>query len=100
MMSKCRLLALVTVLAWAATSIATANVVTDWDEIGVKTVQPIGPPPPINPGLLFRAMAIMHLAMFNAVDAIEPHYQSYEFQTKALPVTSEEAAAASALPVS
>ncbi len=96
MMSKCRLLALVTVPAWAATSIASANVVTDWDEIGVKTVQPIGLSPPINSGLLFRAMAVMHLAMFNAVDAIEPHYQSYKFQTKALPDTSEEAAAASA----
>ena len=96
MMRKCRLLALVTVLAWAATSIASANVVTDWDEIGVKTVQPIGLPPATNPGLLFRAMAMMHIAMFNAVDAIEPRYQSYKVQTKALPDTSEEAAAASA----
>ena len=75
---------------------ASANVITDWDEIGVKTVQPVGLPPPINPSLFFRAMAMMHVAMFNAVNAIEPRYQPYKFQVKAEPDTSEEAAAASA----
>ena len=63
-MPKCSLLALVVVLAGAPTGTASANVITDWDEIGVKTVQPVGVPPPINPGLTFRAMAMMHLAMF------------------------------------
>ena len=84
------------IVALAGVPTASANVVTDWDEIGVKTVQPIGSPPPIKPGLLFRAMAMMHPAMFNVVDAIEPRYQTYKFQSKALPDTSEEAAAASA----
>jgi hypothetical protein len=87
---------LIAALAGASSAPASANVITEWDEIGVKTVQPIGSPPPIKPGLLFRAMAMMHLAMFNAVDAIEPRYQTYKFQPKALPDTSEEAAAASA----
>ena len=41
-------------------------------------------------------MAMMHLAVFNAIDAIEPRYQTYKFQSKALPDTSAEAAAASA----
>ena len=50
-MQKCSLLALVVVLARAPTVPASANVITDWDEIGVKTVQPVGVPPPINPGL-------------------------------------------------
>jgi hypothetical protein len=53
-------------------------------------------PLPIKPGLLFRAMAMMHLAVFNAVNAIEPRYQSYKFQSKAELGASEEAAAASA----
>jgi hypothetical protein len=88
--------ALVVALAGTPAATATANVVTDWDEIGVKTVQPIGSPLPIKPGLLFRAMAMMHLAMFNAVNAIEPRYQPYRFQSKAEPGASEEAAAASA----
>jgi hypothetical protein len=88
--------ALVVALAGTPAATATANVVTDWDEIGVKTVQPVGSPLPIKPGLLFRAMAMMHLAMFNAVNAIEPRYQPYRFQSKAEPGASEEAAAASA----
>ncbi len=90
------LFALVVALAATPAATATANVVTDWDEIGVKTVQPIGLPLPIKPGLLFRAMAMMHLAMFNAVNAIEPRYQPYRFQSKAELGASEEAAAASA----
>ena len=79
------LLALVALLAGAQPVTASANVITDWDEIGVKTVQPIGAPPPINPGLFFRAMAMMHIAMFNAVNAIEPRYQPYKFQEQAEP---------------
>jgi hypothetical protein len=90
------LFALIVALAGVPAATASANVVTDWDEIGVKTVQPNNLPTPIKPGLLFRAMAMMHLAVFNAVDAIEPRYQTYKFQSKALPDTSEEAAAASA----
>ena len=96
MMQHRGLLVLVVVLAGAPTVTASANVITDWDEIGVKTVQPIGAPPPINPGLFFRAMAMMHIAMFNAVNAIEPRYQPYKFQNKAEPGASQEAAAASA----
>jgi hypothetical protein len=91
-----RLFALIVALAGEPAATATANVVTDWDEIGVKTVQPIGLPLPIKPGLLFRAMAMMHLAVFNAVNAIQPRYQSYKFQSKAELGASEEAAAASA----
>jgi hypothetical protein len=90
------LFALIVALAGAPAATASANVVTDWDEIGVKTVQPIGLPLPIKPGLLFRATAMMHLAVFNAVNAIEPRYQPYKFQSKAELGASEEAAAASA----
>ncbi len=93
MMQNRSLLVLMAVLAGAPTVTASANVITDWDEIGV---QPVGVPPPINPGLFFRAMAMLHLAMFNAVDAIEPRYQPYKFQIKAEPDASQEAAAASA----
>ena len=85
MMQYRGLLVLVAALAGAPTTTASANVITDWDEIGVKTIQPIGVPPPINPGLFFRTMAMMHLAMFNAVNAIEPRYQPYKFQSKAVP---------------
>jgi hypothetical protein len=75
---------------------ASANVITDWDEIGVKTIQPVGSPPPINPGLLFRAIAMMHVAMFDAVNAVDPRYEFYKVQIAAEIDTSCDAAAASA----
>lgn len=75
---------------------ALSNVVTDWDEIGVKTIQPVAPVPPVNLGLLFRGMAMMHVAMFNAVNCIEPHYQPYRSEIESAPGASQEAAAASA----
>jgi len=40
---------------------------------------------------------MMHLAMLNAVNAIEPRYQPYKFQSKAEPNALQEAAAASAV---
>src|SRR5664279_1472042 len=83
-------------LLGASSTTTLANVITDWDEIGVKTVQPLGMPPPINPGLFFRAMAMMHIAMFDAVNSIESRYQPYKFQDKSAPDASQEAAAASA----
>src|SRR5271169_5835006 len=89
-------LVLFALLLGAPATTTFANVITDWDEIGVKTVQPVGVPPPINPGLTFRAMAMMHLAMFNALNAIEPRYQPYKFQEQAEPDALPEAAAASA----
>jgi hypothetical protein len=54
---------------------------------------------PINtlPGLQNgRAMAMTHLAMFNAVNCVEPKYQGYGMTPEPSPDTSQEAAAASA----
>src|SRR5277367_6603668 len=96
MIQRPGLLALALLLAGAQTTTTSANVITDWDEIGVKTVQPIGVPPPINPGLFFPAMAMMHVAMFNAVNSVDPRYQPYKFQNRGSPNTLQEAAAASA----
>jgi len=89
-------LVLFALLLGAPATTTFANVITDWDEIGVKTVQPVGMPPPINPGLTFRAMAMMHIAMFDAVNSIDSRYQPYKFQDKAVSETSPEATAASA----
>ena len=51
-------------LATPATG-SVANVVTDWDEKAVSWVQTgTMPPPPTS----FRAMAILHTAMFDAVN--------------------------------
>jgi PAP2 superfamily len=92
--NRSSLIALVGMLA--AAPAASANVVTDWDEIAVKTIQPPGPVPPISVDLTFRAAALVEVAMFNAVNCIEPKYRPYGMQAEPSPDTSQDAAAASA----
>ena len=70
---------------------ASANVVTDWDEKAVAFIQPRMVPP-----VAYRAMAIMHIAMFDAVNSIEPVYRPYYAQLPATRETSKEAAPAAA----
>ena len=70
---------------------ASANVVTDWDEKAVAFVQPRMVPP-----VAYRAMAILHIAMFDALNSIEPRYRPYYAQLPATQDTSKEAAAAAA----
>ena len=71
--NRSSLIALVVMLT--APPAAYANVVTDWDEIAVKTIQPPGPVPPISVDLTFRAAALVEIAMFNAVNCIDPKYR-------------------------
>jgi hypothetical protein len=70
-----------------------ANVITDWDEKALNFVQPgtTFPPP-----TAARTIAILHVAMFDAVNSIEPHYKPYKVQLSASPNTSKDAAAAAA----
>ena len=75
---------------------ATANVITDWDDIAVKTIQPPGPVPPVQVDLTFRAQALVEIAMFNAADCIEPKYHPYAMQLEPSPDTSQDAAEATA----
>jgi len=74
---------------------AAANVITDWDEKAVAVIVPmasLGKTPPD----MERLMAIVHAAMFDAVNSIEPRYLPYLTQLPADPTTSKEAAAAAA----
>ena len=70
---------------------ASANVVTDWDEKAVALIQPRMVPP-----IAYRAMAIVHIAMFDAVNSIEPVYRPYFAQLPTTRETSKDAAAAAA----
>src|SRR4029077_5273055 len=70
---------------------ASADVITDWDERAVAFIQPRMVPP-----AAYRAMAIVHIAMFDAVNLIEPRYRAYSAQLPATRQTSKEAAAAAA----
>jgi hypothetical protein len=65
-----------------------ANVITDWDANAVAVV------PPTAAGL--REMAIMHVAMFDAVNSIARRYHPYMVQPAASEATSQEAAATAA----
>jgi hypothetical protein len=67
---------------------AAANVITDWDQKGVALASPGAAGE--------REMAIMHLAMFDAVNSIERRYRPYLVQIATPPTTSEDAAAAGA----
>lgn len=69
-----------------------ANVITDWNDTALKYVlgRSMGPPP------AERVIAMTHLAMFDAVNSIEPKYRPYLVQLPGSSAASKEAAAASA----
>src|SRR3954467_1812398 len=83
-------------LAAAPSAASADNVITDWDTIAVKTIQPPGPVSPIAVDLSFRASALVNIAMFNAVDCIEPKYHAHGMQLEPAPDASKDAAAAMA----
>lgn len=72
---------------------ATGNVVTDWDEKAVSLVQTGTVRPPFTS---HRTMAILHVAMFDAIDSIDTRYKPYMVKLPAAPDNSKEAAAAAA----
>src|SRR5712671_1072056 len=80
----------------AATPSAFANVITDWDEKAIAAVAPMSSLGGTNPYLAQRMMALVHVAMFDAVNSIERRYRPYLVQLPADPATSKEAAAAAA----
>jgi hypothetical protein len=68
-----------------------ADVITDWDQKGIDIAVPRMPSTHSQ-----RIVAIMHAAMFDAVNSIERRYQPYLAQLPASPTTSKDAAAAAA----
>jgi hypothetical protein len=80
-------------LALASAGPARADVITEWDEKGTAFVTPltasIG-----GPNMTERAMTMVDIAMFDAVNAIEPRYRPFISQAPAPPNASREAAAA------
>jgi len=76
---------------------ARANVITVWDEKAIAVTTPlanfgVG----TTPYMAQRMMAMVHAAMFDAVNSIERRYRPYLVQLPAEPSTSVEAAAATA----
>jgi hypothetical protein len=94
-MLKTHSLALVALLMAAP---ASANVITDWDDTALELIQgdAPAPPPQINPIGGTRILTIMHIAMFEAVNSIDPRYEPYREQPARVANASPEAAATAA----
>jgi hypothetical protein len=82
-------------LVLVSAQLARADVITEWDEKGTAFVTPLmaswG-----GPHMTQRAMTMVDIAMFDAVNAIEPKYRPYIAQDPAAVTASKEAAAAAA----
>jgi hypothetical protein len=87
---------LVAIALTAAAPSAFANVITDWDEKAVNVVTPLASLSGTSPYTAMRLLAMVHAAMFDAVNSIERRYRPYLVQLPAVPTTSKEAAAAAA----
>ena len=76
----------------ACSTLAAANVISEWDEKAVAAGYTArqGPPPHS------RAVALVHLAMFEALNSIDARYRPYRKALEAEPGASREAAAAAA----
>src|SRR5258708_32004728 len=86
-------------LAAAIPGSARANVINDWDEKAVAVVTPMASLSGTLPYMAQRMMGMVHAAMFDAVNSIEPRYRPYLVQLPAAPTTSKEVAAAAAAAV-
>jgi hypothetical protein len=69
-------------------NLAQANVITDWDAKAVALAAPGAPGQ--------RELAMVHVAMFDAVNSIERRYRPYLVQIATPKTTSQDAAAATA----
>jgi hypothetical protein len=71
---------------------APADVITDWNDTAVAAGYTARQLPPVQT----RNVALVDVAMFDALNAIEPRYAPYRVQLSASPETSRDAAAAAA----
>ena len=75
----------------AAARFAHADVIVDWNRFALPmTTSAPGAAPPVT----FRAMAMVNVAMFQAVNSVEPRYQPYKSALAPAPGASKDAAAA------
>ena len=93
-----RNLAVLALLMTTSAAAAYANVVTDWDEKAIDAIQgnAPAPPPQIGPIGGLRIATIMHIAIFQAVNTIDPRYEPYQGHTTPTVAASQEAAATAA----
>jgi len=83
---------LIASLLLGLTGFSAADVITDWNEKAVSA----GYTARVTPGVSARNIAMVHIAMFEALNSIEPRYTPYRKQFTAAPGVSREVAAAAA----
>jgi hypothetical protein len=76
----------------AISRVAQADVVTDWNKVALNAIRASKTPPPI----ASRALAILHVSIFDAVNGLDPSYESYFVQSSVAGGVSKEAAASAA----
>jgi hypothetical protein len=84
---------LLAVALFAPTQSYSQNVVTDWDSIASTTIVSVAKEPSATSGVWF---AYVHLAVYDAVNAVDHQYQPYVFTTEAPAGASKDAAAVAA----
>ena len=86
------MLCLVASIVFGVAVDARADMVTDWNQTAIRAIEIAGAPVPVQT----RAMAMVHAAIFDAVNAIDEKYIAYAIVVRAVPGASAEAAAAAA----
>ena len=82
----------VALLLFGSTGLTSADVITDWNERAVAAGYVAG----VTPGASARNIAMVHIAMFEALNSVEPRYAPYRKRLTTESSASREAAAASA----
>jgi hypothetical protein len=72
--------------------VARADAVTDWNLVALNAIKGASTPPPV----AARNLAMVHAAVYDAVNAVDPKYQPYHATFGAQPGASAEAAAVEA----
>lgn len=82
----------IALFAAATATSASADVITEWNAVAFQTMQAAG----AQGAPAARTLAIVHVAMADAVGAVQARYSPYAYRGKPQPQASAEAAAASA----
>jgi hypothetical protein len=76
----------------ALPTLVRADVVHDWNDVALSAIQNTSAPPP----KAARALAMMHVAIYDAINSIDSTHQSFRVYVTDLQTASREAAAAQA----
>jgi membrane-associated phospholipid phosphatase len=85
------LVGLIGLTAFSTSSVATADVVTDWNIAALNAIRLTRTPPPV----ASRALAILHVSIYDAVNGISRTHEPYAVES-AVPASASIEAAASA----